>query len=110
MYVTLRQRSQNTLRHLCGAFDDFNLLCAAMATTAPDRQHYIHSSASVPSLRSREPVDAMDRPFTPTDSDAGHVKVVVRVRKFVRRGEICAERNGRGMGTGADVGGGDGRD
>ncbi|KAK0308383.1 hypothetical protein LTR01_005010 [Friedmanniomyces endolithicus] len=54
------------------------------ALTTPDLAHY-HSTASAPSLRSREPIAAMDRPFTPPDSDGGNVKVVVRVRKFVKR-------------------------
>ncbi|KAK3066032.1 hypothetical protein LTR53_017772, partial [Teratosphaeriaceae sp. CCFEE 6253] len=52
------------------------------ALTTPDIQMY-HSTASAPSLRSREPI--MDRPFTPPDGDGVNVKVVVRVRKFVRR-------------------------
>ena len=39
-------------------------------------------------MRSREPVDRMERPFTPTDGDGGNVKVVVRVRKFIKRGRL----------------------
>ncbi|KAK4505722.1 hypothetical protein PRZ48_003687 [Zasmidium cellare] len=57
---------------------------ATRALTTPDLQNY-HSTASAPSLRSREPVDVMERPFTPPDADAGNVKVVVRVRKFIKR-------------------------
>ena len=53
--------------------------------------HTYHSTASAPSLRSRTPIerDTMEspRPFTPPDVDAGNVKVVVRVRKFVKRGK-----------------------
>ncbi|KAK5115822.1 hypothetical protein LTR85_009416 [Meristemomyces frigidus] len=55
------------------------------ALTTSDLPTY-HSTASVPSLRSREPVEVMERPLTPLENvDAGHVKVVVRVRKFIRR-------------------------
>jgi hypothetical protein len=64
------------------------------ALTTPDipNYHSYHSTASAPSLRSREPVDVMDRPFTPTDGDGGgNVKVVVRVRKFVKRGRLSME-------------------
>lgn len=50
------------------------------ALTTPDLHTY-HSTASAPSLRSREPMTAMDRPFTPPDAEgSNHVKVVVRVR------------------------------
>ncbi|RMX71480.1 hypothetical protein D0869_15592 [Hortaea werneckii] len=52
--------------------------------TQSDIQAY-HSTASAPSLRSREPIETMDRPYTPPDADAGNVKVVVRVRKLIRR-------------------------
>ena len=40
--------------------------------------------ASPASLRSKEAVEVVERPLTP-GGDAGHVKVVVRVRKFIRR-------------------------
>nr|OQO13835.1 hypothetical protein B0A51_17532 [Rachicladosporium sp. CCFEE 5018] len=55
------------------------------ALTTPDMRSY-HTTASAPSLRSRTPaLEDMDRPTTPGGSDAGNVKVVVRVRKFLRR-------------------------
>lgn len=53
--------------------------------TAPDLSQY-HSTASAPSLRSKEPMELMDRPRS-SDGDA-NVKVVVRVRKFIKRG-LC---------------------
>ncbi|KAK0960272.1 hypothetical protein LTR91_019951, partial [Friedmanniomyces endolithicus] len=94
MYTHLRLRSKHPLDELCDAFNaitvDYTtgLKADAMAhhraLTTPDLAHY-HSTASAPSLRSREPIAAMDRPFTPPDSDGGNVKVVVRVRKFVKR-------------------------
>lgn len=52
--------------------------------TTPDLQNY-QSTASAPSLRSKEPVEIMDRPRS-SDGDGGNVKVVVRVRKFIKRG------------------------
>ncbi|KAK3701215.1 hypothetical protein LTR37_015594 [Vermiconidia calcicola] len=51
---------------------------AHRALAASDR----HSMASTAGLRSREPIE---RPFTPVEGDGGNVKVVVRVRKFIRR-------------------------
>lgn len=59
---------------------------AHRALTTPDLQTY-HSTASAPSLRSKEPVEIMERPYTPLDGESGHVKVVVRVRKFIKRGD-----------------------
>ncbi|KAK3680240.1 hypothetical protein LTR78_000618 [Recurvomyces mirabilis] len=51
------------------------------ASTALDNYQ---SMASTPSMRSREPVEVLQRPSTPSE-DGGHVKVVVRVRKFIKR-------------------------
>ena len=91
MYTSLRLRSKASLEQLCEAFDELSwerLVLNEMAhraLTTPELQSY-HSTASSPSLRSREPVEGMERPFTPPDGDGGNVKVVVRVRKFIRRG------------------------
>ncbi|KAK1824690.1 hypothetical protein LTR12_000747 [Friedmanniomyces endolithicus] len=94
MYTHLRLRSKHSLDELCDAFNAITVdytsglnadaMAHHRALTTPDLAHY-HSTASAPSLRSREPIAAMDRPFTPPDSDGGNVKVVVRVRKFVKR-------------------------
>ncbi|EGP82233.1 uncharacterized protein MYCGRDRAFT_97774 [Zymoseptoria tritici IPO323] len=46
--------------------------------------HTYHSTASSPSLRSRDAVD-MERPLTPIDSDGDNGKVVIRVRRFIKR-------------------------
>lgn len=94
MFAHLRLRSQASLEQLCEAFEDItspHLVASLGATdmahhrTQSDIQTY-HSTASAPSLRSREPIETMDRPYTPPDADAGNVKVVVRVRKLIRRG------------------------
>ena len=51
----------------------------------PETDSYI-STASAPSLRARGPVQAemMDR--LASNEENGNVKVVVRVRKFIKRG------------------------
>jgi hypothetical protein len=51
------------------------------------------SSASAPSMRASEPIPAhlaqqMDFATRAVADDNGNVKVVVRVRKFVRRGSL----------------------
>jgi len=98
MYIHLRLRSQHSLTHLCEQFGDItweplavNAMAHQRALTTSDLPTY-YTTASAPSLRSREPID-MERPFTPPDADAGNVKVVVRVRKFVKRG--MANRDSR---------------
>lgn len=98
MFAHLRLRSEASLEQLCEAFQDITLqqLVASLHATAMAHHrtqsdvHTYHSTASTPSLRSRQPTDTMERPYTPPDADAGNVKVVVRVRKFIRRGEIKA--------------------
>lgn len=87
MYPHLRTRSQASLQDLCEAFDDYvHDMMAHRALTTPDLHTY-YSTASVPSMRSKEPmVEVMQRPLTPLDAEGGNVKVVVRVRKFVKRG------------------------
>lgn len=44
----------------------------------------LHSTASAPSMRAAEPYAPM---APPVNDDPGNVKVVVRCRAFVRRGE-----------------------
>ena len=93
MYTNLRLRSTESLEDLCTAFEDYSWErlvlneMARRALTTPDLRT-THSTASAPSLRARTPVDGMDRPFTPPDGDGGNVKVVVRVRKFIKRGMV----------------------
>ncbi|KAK4954795.1 hypothetical protein LTR10_006987 [Elasticomyces elasticus] len=98
MFVNLVARSKDSLQELCDAFETHYIASldsytmAHRALTTPDIHTY-HSTASAPNLRSttREPIEAMQRPFTPPDADAGNVKVVVRVRKHVARetGKPC---------------------
>jgi hypothetical protein len=102
MFAALRLRSEIALWETCDAFLDhcsllqFALLVptqfveaadayimAERPMTAPD-QSLCQSTASAPSLRSKEPMELMDRPRS-SDGDA-NVKVVVRVRKFIKRG------------------------
>ncbi|GIZ46372.1 hypothetical protein CKM354_000949900 [Cercospora kikuchii] len=112
MYASLRLRQTLELRRLCSILaqltaESFPLRdhqtispsapAMSRSLTTPDLQHYYHSTASSPSLRSRTPVDVdMSRPETPTDRDGGHVKVVVRCRKFIKReidaGQPCIVR------------------
>lgn len=94
MFAVLRLRSEIVLAETCSAFHDYCCnyflagttaleIMAERALTTPDLQNY-HSTASAPSLRGREQTEIMDRPRS-SDGDA-NVKVVVRVRKFIKRG------------------------
>ena len=85
MYANLQHRYQDVLE------DCIDLLCEAMAParTYDNRARSpMLSTASSPSLRSKTPVAV---PVTPQGSNmapGGNVKVVVRVRGFLQRGEI----------------------
>lgn len=109
MFTSLHLRSETALEETCDAFDAFLArttqlrrlffpaidlpflahheqleIMAERALTTPDLQNY-QSTASAPSLRGRQPAEMMQRPQS-SDGDAGNVKVVVRVRKFIKRG------------------------
>jgi hypothetical protein len=103
MFASLRLRSEIALLETCDAFLDqlhdrlfFPAFAAEFAEpyttykimaersmTTSDIPVY-QSTASAPSLRSKEPMEILDRPRS-SDGDA-NVKVVVRVRKFIKRG------------------------
>lgn len=104
MFASLHLRSEIALLETCDAFLDhctllhfclpfpaagvaekynYNNNMAERALTTSDIPLY-QSTASAPSLRSKEPMEIMDRPRS-SDGDA-NVKVVVRVRKFIKRG------------------------
>jgi hypothetical protein len=79
MHSFLRLKSRECI-------DDF---CHLLEVMALDSRLYhglspFETSASAPSLRAAEPTALMAP--QPIVDDAGHVKVVVRVREFVERG------------------------
>ena len=87
MFYALRHRYLDTITKVFDLLQDMAPIDARMqrALTTPDIGY--QSTASAPSLRAREaamPMTSM-RPKT-ADGDAGNVKVVVRVRKFLKRG------------------------
>jgi hypothetical protein len=86
MYASLQQRYQEVVE------DCIDLLCEAMA---PARNAYdirasspMVSTASSPSLRSKTPVLVPATPQNGNMAPGGNVKVVVRVRGFLKRGEM----------------------
>lgn len=97
MYVSLRLRSEAALDHLICELGRRSFIppyigkalsqsdddMASRALTTSDLQSYrAHAGDRL--------ADPMERTFTPIDGDgAGHVKVVVRVRKFIMRGNIA---------------------
>lgn len=93
MYAYLRLRSQVSLEQLCDAFDDYThserfvlneMAHRALKTTA-SAPVVMRASASEAGLRKRE--ELVERPLTPMEGgEGGNVKVVVRVRKFIKRG------------------------
>lgn len=96
MFAHLRTRSEAALDDICYELERRSFvssLCAALdsstearALTISDLQAY-QPTTSLARLQAGEPFyNVMDRPFTPVDADAGNVKVVVRVRKFIKRG------------------------
>ena len=82
MYLTLQQRFHDTLLSVTDSLLGMALEPRLMPGVATEMRS-IRSSASTPSLRSREgsvtPIGRMDAP-------GGNVRVVVRVRGFLPRG------------------------
>jgi hypothetical protein len=95
MFASLCLRSKVALQSTCESFLNGlpyqSLFPAAKLqnTTMAERPSTTldyYSSASAPNLRSTQPaMEMMDRPRS-SDGDA-NVKVVVRVRKFIKRGK-----------------------
>jgi hypothetical protein len=85
MYVSLQHRYQEALEDCC------ELLSEAMAPARGfDRARTpVASTASSPSLRSRTPVAVPMTPPPGSMAPGGNVKVVVRVRGFLQRGEVA---------------------
>lgn len=87
MWVNLRQRSQQSFQTAIALLDDMASSFdprAVRALTTPDIPYT--STASAPSLRAREA--AVPLPANMGSPDNSTVKVVVRVRKFIKRGEL----------------------
>lgn len=88
MWSLLRLHSRHEFEDLCHAFGErlnATILHALAGGQSDDNMQTYPTMASPASLRSKEAVEVVERPFTPTGGDAGNVKVVVRVRKFIRR-------------------------
>jgi len=99
MYTFLRLRSQQSISEIIALLEEMALTehRGYRALTTPDIPLYT-STASAPSLRARDidPI-AMDR--MALEIDAGNVKVVVRVRKFIQRGmrQVSAKETDLGL-------------
>ena len=86
MYFAQRLRFQELNAELCTLFQDMALDYRGFPGVATEFQRPLHSSASTPSLRSRESeLVPMARIGTP-ENGGGNVRVVVRVRGFLPRG------------------------
>lgn len=82
MYANLQQRFRDTVLEINEVLIDMALEPRLMPSVAAEMRS-VRSSASTPSLRSR---DGSDMPVTRMDAPGGNVKVVVRVRGFLPRG------------------------
>lgn len=81
MYIALQNRHSTVLAECIRLLEQFTI----MAPPATRAKTPTASSASSPSLRSKTPVNV---PLTPSSlNPGGNVKVVVRVRGFLPRGE-----------------------
>lgn len=85
MYVSLRLRYRQTIDDIESRLDDMALDPRAFPRIAAEAR-LLKSSASSPSLRSRES-ELVPMGRSPQDSGGGNVRVVVRVRAFLERGE-----------------------
>lgn len=85
MYVSLQLRFRQIVRHITNHLEDMAFDRRAYPGVATDLRH-IKSSASTPSMRSRESELVPMAPAT-LDSGGGNVRVVVRVRGFLPRGK-----------------------
>lgn len=87
MYSNLRQRFKEVIQEINDTLLEMALDPRLMPGVAAEMRS-VRSSASTPSLRSREgsitPIGRMDAP-------GGNVRVVVRVRGFLPRGKKCAK-------------------
>lgn len=95
MYFAHRLRFEKLTLELCKSLQDMALDYRGFPGVVTEAQRPLHSSASTPSLRSRESeLVPMARTGTP-DGGGGNVRVVVRVRGFLSRGMlICMSSTG----------------
>lgn len=87
MFYALRTRYLNTIQEVFELLEDMAPMEMRTSRALSTTDFAYQSTASAPSLRAREaiaPISTM-RPM-PSDGDSGNVKVVVRVRKFLKRG------------------------
>uniref|UniRef100_A0A8H7NG80 Kinesin-like protein n=3 Tax=Bionectria ochroleuca TaxID=29856 RepID=A0A8H7NG80_BIOOC len=80
MWHILRQRCQNTIEQVNYTLRDM-ALDSRLMPSSPDPQRVVRSSASTPSLRSRDGTV----PMLSRMDGGGNVRVVVRVRAFLQR-------------------------
>lgn len=83
MYCSLRQRSQQSLLDLHETLLAMALDPRIASALAASDDRTVRSSASTPSLRSRDG----SVPMLARMDGGGNVRVVVRVRAFLKRGE-----------------------
>jgi|SRR5688572_3565751 len=83
MYLILRQRSQQALLDLHELLLAMGLDPRIASTLAASDARTVRSSASTPSLRSRDG----SVPMLARMDGGGNVRVVVRVRAFLKRGQ-----------------------
>ncbi|KAK5027171.1 hypothetical protein LTR16_012220, partial [Cryomyces antarcticus] len=84
MYIHLRLKSRELITNLKTLLEDMALDSRTYRGLSPERPQLYATSASAPSLRSRDSVVVPMEPLPPVN-DGGNVKVVVRVRKFIKR-------------------------
>ena len=89
MDVSFRLRSRELVKHISLQLKAMALDPRAYPGVAKEIRQ-LKSSASTPSLRSRESEVVPVRSMTP-DMGGGNVRVVVRVRGFLPRGESAAK-------------------
>lgn len=95
MWQILQQRFHDNLQDINDtlrtmALDARLMPAAASPSASPDGQRVVRSSASTPSLRSRDGT----MPMLARKDGGGNVRVVVRVRAFLQRGALSCSSEG----------------
>src|SRR5215469_9645024 len=101
MHSFLRLRFIHVLSYVEGLMEDMALDTRTYRGLSYDPRDRFESSASLPSLRASEALTSgyltMANGNSGDGSDAGNVKVVVRVRRFVQRGTYSVLISTRAM-------------